>query len=458
MESRPPPSIDSGDVVHEKGTTAHDEEIAAPELQGHDYAGEDQDEDLEPEIHWKAYMVIISCGVSYASLVWVLVTMGLQSANVVKSVGGGAVSVWIVNSSTLVAVVIAPPLSRISDAVGRKWITIGMALGGVVGCILIGAANSIGMAVAGGCLCGGLIALQGFYSAIKSPRDATGQWLKDGSIYTAVIANFVEGVFFFPFNTFVGTQGALLYETEPLKVGFFFTCYFLPAFVFYPLCGWYTKRTFDAKGPLVAGYLLFIPVMIGFAQTGVNEASQKAFYVLAMLAGIAFVPAETLLQTVAQLAVPADLIGTSAALGAAIRTFGGVLGVAITSSIFQSKVGVNVPLYVAPAALAAGLPDTSVPAFITYLAEGDVAALANVPGATAEVIAAGAIALKEGYAQCFKYIWYFEVPFMVLALVCVAMLSSLKGQMNWIINRPVEKITYKHGETVAHHKETARAA
>lgn len=36
--------------------------------------------------------------------------------------------------------------------------------------------------------------------------------------------------------------------------------------------------------------------MIGFAQTGTNEASQKAFYVLAMLAGIAFVPAETLLQ------------------------------------------------------------------------------------------------------------------------------------------------------------------
>ena len=44
-----------------------------------------------------------SCGVSYASLVWVLVTMGLQSANLVKAVGGGNVAIWVQNASTLVA-------------------------------------------------------------------------------------------------------------------------------------------------------------------------------------------------------------------------------------------------------------------------------------------------------------------------------------------------------------------
>ena len=50
--------------------------------------------------------------------------MGLQSANIVKSVGGASSAIWVQNGSTLIAVVFAPPLSRISDAVGRKWITI----------------------------------------------------------------------------------------------------------------------------------------------------------------------------------------------------------------------------------------------------------------------------------------------------------------------------------------------
>lgn len=43
-----------------------------------------------------------------------------------------------------------------------------MAMGGVVGCVLIGSARTIGQAIAGGVLCGGLIGLQGFFSAIVS--------------------------------------------------------------------------------------------------------------------------------------------------------------------------------------------------------------------------------------------------------------------------------------------------
>lgn len=36
--------------------------------------------------------------------------------------------------------------------------------------------------------------------------------------------------------------------------------------------------------------------MIGLAQTGVGKPSQDAVYAISVLAGVAFVPAETLLQ------------------------------------------------------------------------------------------------------------------------------------------------------------------
>jgi hypothetical protein len=78
------------------------------------------------------------------------------------------------------------------------------------------------------------------------------------------------------------------------------------------------------------------------------------------------------------------------------------------------------------------------------LASGNAAALEAVPGVTPAIIAASITPLKEGFAQSFKYIWIMEVPFMVLALICVVFLKSTREQMNWIVNRPVETITYKH--------------
>lgn len=69
-------------------------------------------------------MVIFACGMSYLALVWTLVVIGLQGPSLAATVGGTKDLPWVQNSGTLVSVVIAPPLSRISDAVGRKWIVV----------------------------------------------------------------------------------------------------------------------------------------------------------------------------------------------------------------------------------------------------------------------------------------------------------------------------------------------
>lgn len=581
----------SSEILNDKHVAHHEEHSDVPPKE---YEGSIQDPDLEPDIGFKAFMVIVSCALSYLALVYVLVAMGLQGTNIVAAVGGAKSSVWIQNGSTLVSVVIAPPLSRISDFVGRKWIVVTCGAIGALGAALIGGATSMGMAISGGVLAGFLVAMQGPYSAICSEvtprryrslaqgllnigptvggilgasagqkisthadfagsagwratfyfgsgiaafsvlmliifyhpaptpnpenRSYTARWLdfdlggtailtaaitpltigltwgggaypwksahaivptvvgavllvvfglhqtyikKDGLFHhqqfknrnfaLSITAQFVEGIFYYVYNAYIGEQCAILYDSRPVQFGLFFCAFFLPQLIMYPLCGWIVKQTRDAKTPLIAGYVLFVVLMIGLAQAGPDLHSRDGVIVVSVFAGIAFVPAETLLQTVGQLAVPPELIGTSAALAAAVRSFGGVIGVAIATSIFNSKVAINIPKYVAPAALKAGLPASSLVAFITALAAGDTAALSAVVGVTPEIIGAGAAALKEGFAKSFSYIWYFEIPFMVLALISVSVLASTKEQMNWIINRPVEAIHHKHHQHAGHH-------
>lgn len=71
--------------------------------------------------------------------------------------------------------------------------------------------------------------------------------------------------------------------------------------------------------------------MIGFTEIGPDSASKAGFMAGLVFCGIAFVPAEVLLQTVAQLAVPPELIGTTASLGAAIR-----VGVSFSDTLLKS--------------------------------------------------------------------------------------------------------------------------
>jgi hypothetical protein len=115
----------------------------------------------------------------------------------------------------------------------------------------------------------------------------------------------------------------------------------------------YVRKTRDVRTPLIAGYVLFMALMIGLSQyvervsaftvtlmyrrLTTNSASAKGIVVAGAMAGLAFSPAEALLQMIAQLAVPPPLIATASGLGASTRSFGGVIGVAIFNAIFNSK-------------------------------------------------------------------------------------------------------------------------
>lgn len=72
---------------------------------------------------------------------------------------------------------------------------------------------------------------------------------------------------------------------------------------------------------------------------------------------------------------------------------------------------------IAAAVLPAGLPASSLPAFITDLANSDTAALVTVPGVTPAIIGAGVEGLYEAYSIGFRFVWIAAGCFTVVAAI-----------------------------------------
>lgn len=85
-------------------------------------------------------------GVYFAQLVHI-VGAGFLAREITGSIGGAGQAVWLTSVLTIVLVVIGPPVSQAADYWGRKWFVVVLSLAGCIGCIILGRATSIGMAI-----------------------------------------------------------------------------------------------------------------------------------------------------------------------------------------------------------------------------------------------------------------------------------------------------------------------
>ena len=70
------------------------------------------------------------------------------------------------------------------------------------------------------------------------------------------------------------------------------------------------------------------------------------------------------------------------------------------------------------AVLPLGLPNSSLPALVKGFSSNNATAIAAVPGATKEIIAAGAEGVKDAYILGFRYVWVAAGCFTALATIC----------------------------------------
>ncbi|KAF2032852.1 fungal trichothecene efflux pump [Setomelanomma holmii] len=158
------------------------------------------------------------------------------------------------------------------------------------------------------------------------------------------------------------------------------------------------------------------------------------------------------LSSTAYLWDPADMGLVTGVMGA-IRTGLSAIATSMYSSILSTEAAKYIPQKVIPAATAAGLPSSSLPALFQGITLGD---FTKVPGISADVIAAVVPAVKDAYALTFRTVYLCTLPFGAL-LIIAAILSPNVEQ--YLTDEVARKMHGRSGEkSEVGHKEVAEEA
>lgn len=240
-----------------------------------------------------------------------------------------------------------------------------------------------------------------------------------------------------------------LFTTDPVLIVALLQPYVV-ATIFSTLVGGFVSTRFRTiREPLLVSFVIFTGGLVGMATV---QPGRLAIAIgSSVLFGLGFGAPLILVVTGVQLSTPHKWIATATACTTSARAVAGAMFSTINATAFSTRLRKFLPSYVGKAALSAGLPAASIPAFIAALNEGDSADLMAIPGVDAIVIEEGLLALKQAYADSLRVVFIVAAPFGVVACVACYFLGDLSKTMNNHVDAPIERVHINSG----HKKEAA---
>ncbi|KAF2792004.1 MFS general substrate transporter [Melanomma pulvis-pyrius CBS 109.77] len=211
--------------------------------------------------------------------------------------------------------------------------------------------------------------------------------------------------------------------------------YKLPSLIFCLPITLYATYFKDMRTPLVATFVIFLAATIGYAC--IEPSWDAAQIALTVLTGIGTAGPLTLLVACVQFSAPHAFLSTATGLAFSARAIGGAFGSAVISAVINSRLTSHYATDVSSAAIAAGLPSSSIAALLKAMASGK--GLASVPGVSPQILTAAWDASHWSYARAYRLGWWSVVPFVVLATVAVACMKGVKELMTEKVEATVEK-------------------
>ncbi|CAK7213693.1 hypothetical protein SBRCBS47491_001892 [Sporothrix bragantina] len=193
----------------------------------------------------------------------------------------------------------------------------------------------------------------------------------------------------------------------------------------------------DLKSPLLVTFVIFFVVTVVYANLKPSWNSAQIGF--SVLTGIGQSGPLTLLVACVQFTAPHAYLSTATGLAFSARAIGGAFGSAVIDAILNGYLNKNYAPAVGAAAVAAGLPESSVEALLTDLAAGTVGG-DDVPGANATIWDAAITASRSQYAHAYRLGWASIIPFVVLATAAVAFLRGVKELMTEKVEATVEHV------------------
>ncbi|UNI15994.1 hypothetical protein JDV02_002474 [Purpureocillium takamizusanense] len=249
---------------------------------------------------------------------------------------------------------------------------------------------------------------------------------------------FIEAVVLFSYILFYPVMTTMLFETDPVLMVVRFLPFWIASAISTLTFGFASMRMRTIRSPLFVGWLLWTAGTIGFATVQPDHSTRAVIF--ATLSGFGFGAPLILIVAGVQLSTPHHLIATATAVTTSARAVGATVFTSIYAAAVARRLGSYIPEYVAKATTQAGLPSTSVGAFIEALGGGAPAKLQAVRGITPAIISAGSLAYKQAYADGLRVVYIIAAPFGVLACVVCFFLGDMRKTMNYHVDAPVEKL------------------
>lgn len=165
--------------------------------------------------------------------------------------------------------------------------------------------------------------------------------------------------------------------------------------------------------------------------------------VFTVMTGIGCAGPLTLLVACVQFTAPHAFLSTATGLAFSARAIGGAFGTAVIYAVINSRIASHYAGDVGSAAVAAGLPNSSIAALLKAMKGATAKSVKwkTIPGANEEIMKAAWQASYWSYARAYRLGWWSVVPFVALATISVACMKGVKELMTERVEATVERET-----------------
>ena len=181
---------------------------------------------------------------------------------------------------------------------------------------------------------------------------------------------------------------------------------------------------------------MVVSVSILTAFTGAMAATSPSTPTMAVLfiffASLSLGYVETVALTIGPFCLKQEDLGLALGLLGATRSTLATTAQAVFTAILNNELLTKIPKYVIPAALDAGLPESSTTALLEGLAAGNFSA---VPDITPAIIAATVDGNKEAYSQSFKIVYLAAIAFGICGIIAALNAPNSDSKFTDIVPR-----------------------
>ncbi|CAK7234211.1 hypothetical protein SBRCBS47491_008870 [Sporothrix bragantina] len=259
-----------------------------------------------------------------------------------------------------------------------------------------------------------------------------------GTILTAAVGSMV----YYSLLVLWPVQITMLYDTDSMAIGWKSCIVAGASLLGQGACGVLVRVLGKHKLQLMVSVSLLTAFTGAMAATTPETPGMAVAFIFLASTFLGYV--ENVALTIGPFCLDASDLGLALGLLGATRSTLATTAQAIFTTILSNKLVTNIPKYVVPAVLDAGLPQSSVTDLLTALAAGN---MTGVPGITPGITAAATEGNKQAYSHSFQIVYLAAVAFGVCGVLAATNAPNSESKFTNVVQRKLHHTGFDNKTT-----------